>query len=41
VTAADVASRLVLAPQEVPVGVVIALIGAPFFILGARGRGVS
>ena len=27
VTAADVASRVVLAPQEVPVGVVIALIG--------------
>lgn len=41
VCAADVASRLVLAPQEVPVGVVVALIGAPFFVLGARGKGMS
>ena len=38
---ADIASRLVLAPSEVPVGVVVALIGAPFFIIGARGRGMS
>lgn len=38
---ADIASRLVLAPAEVPVGVVVALIGAPFFIIGARGRGMS
>ena len=41
VCAADVASRLVLAPQEVPVGVVVALVGAPFFVLGARGKGMS
>ena len=41
VCAADVASRLVLAPQEVPVGVVVALFGAPFFVLGARGKGMS
>ena len=33
VCVADVASRLVLAPQEVPVGVIVALIGAPFFIV--------
>jgi hypothetical protein len=38
---ADIASRLVLVPSEVPVGVVVALIGAPFFIIGARGRGMS
>ena len=41
VCVADVASRLVLAPQEVPVGVIVALIGAPFFIATARGRGMS
>jgi iron complex transport system permease protein len=29
---ADVAARLVLAPQELPVGVVTALAGAPFFL---------
>ena len=38
---ADIASRLVLAPSEGPVGVVVALIGAPFFIIAARGRGMS
>ena len=38
---ADITSRLVLAPSEVSVGVVVALIGAPFFIIGARGRGMS
>lgn len=32
----DVASRLVLSPQEIPVGVTTALIGAPFFIYLAR-----
>ena len=41
VCAADVVSRLVLAPSEVPVGVIVALIGAPFFIIGARGKGMS
>ena len=29
---ADLAARLVLAPAEVPVGIVTAVIGAPFFI---------
>lgn len=38
---ADITSRLVLAPSEVSVGVVVALIGAPFFMIGARGRGMS
>jgi iron complex transport system permease protein len=29
---ADLISRLVIAPQELPVGIVTALAGAPFFI---------
>ena len=37
---ADVMAR-VLVPEEVPVGVVLALIGAPFFVALARGRGAS
>ncbi|WP_047864667.1 FecCD family ABC transporter permease [Rubrobacter aplysinae] len=32
----DVASRLVLSPQEIPLGVTTALVGAPFFIYLAR-----
>ena len=35
---ADVAARLVIQPQEVPVGVMTALVGAPFFIYLARWR---
>lgn len=35
---ADVAARLVLRPQELPVGVMTALIGAPFFIYLARWK---
>lgn len=38
VVAADVAARIVLRPQELPVGVLMALIGAPFFIYLARWR---
>ena len=33
---ADVAARFVIRPEEVPVGVMTALIGAPFFIYLAR-----
>lgn len=33
---ADIAARLVLRPQELPVGVMTALVGAPFFIYLAR-----
>ncbi|NJC82083.1 FecCD family ABC transporter permease [Planosporangium mesophilum] len=33
---ADLAARLVLAPAEVPIGVVTALLGAPFFIVVMR-----
>jgi iron complex transport system permease protein len=35
---ADIAGRMVLRPQEVPVGVMTALVGAPFFIYLARRR---
>lgn len=35
---ADIAARLVLRPQELPVGVMTALVGAPFFIYLARWR---
>jgi len=37
--AADIAARVVILPQEVPVGVMTALMGAPFFILLAQRRG--
>jgi iron complex transport system permease protein len=36
---ADTVARMVLAPSEVPVGVVTAALGAPFFILLLRHRG--
>ena len=41
--AADTAARLVLAPTELPVGVLTALCGGPFFLwlLGARRRKVA
>jgi iron complex transport system permease protein len=35
---ADIAARLVIAPQELPVGVMTALVGAPFFIYLARSQ---
>lgn len=38
--AADIAARVVLRPQELPVGVMTALVGAPFFINLAR-KGVK
>ncbi|MBA3874656.1 MAG: iron ABC transporter permease, partial [Anaerolineae bacterium] len=38
VTIADVGARLVIRPLELPVGVVMALIGAPFFIWLARWK---
>ena len=39
----DVVSRTILAPVEIPVGVITSLLGGPFFIwmLGSRRRGVS
>ncbi|MCC6804817.1 MAG: iron ABC transporter permease, partial [Anaerolineae bacterium] len=36
VTVADVGARNLIRPQELPVGVIMALVGAPFFILLAR-----
>jgi iron complex transport system permease protein len=35
---ADTAARLVIRPQELPVGIMTALVGAPFFIYLARSR---
>lgn len=35
---ADIAARLVLRPQEIPIGIMTALVGAPFFIYLARWR---
>lgn len=35
---ADVAARLVIPPQELPVGIMTALVGAPFFICLVRSR---
>ncbi|MNJ78408.1 Hemin transport system permease protein HmuU [compost metagenome] len=36
---ADLAARLLLAPAELPIGIVTALLGAPFFLyLLLRGR---
>lgn len=35
---ADLASRVLLAPQELPVGVMTALVGAPFFLYLARSK---
>jgi iron complex transport system permease protein len=38
VTVADVAARIVIRPQELPVGVMMAVFGAPFFIGLARWK---
>ncbi|GAB4508344.1 MAG: iron ABC transporter permease [Anaerolineae bacterium] len=38
VTIADVAARIALRPQELPVGIMMALVGAPFFIYLARWK---
>lgn len=38
VTLADVAARMIIRPQELPVGVMMALLGAPFFIWLARWK---
>lgn len=35
---ADIAARLVIKPQELPVGIMTALVGAPFFIYLARRK---
>ena len=32
----DVVSRVIIAPQEIPVGIITALVGAPFFLLVLR-----
>lgn len=38
VTLADVGARVIIRPQELPVGVVMAFVGAPFFIALARWK---
>ncbi len=38
IVVADVTARIILRPQEIPVGVMMALVGAPFFIYLARWR---
>jgi iron complex transport system permease protein len=38
VTIADVGARMVIRPEEVPVGVMMAIVGAPFFIWLARWK---
>lgn len=38
VTIGDVGARIVIRPQELPVGVVMALVGAPFFVWLARWK---
>lgn len=38
VTIADIFSRILIPPQELPVGIVMGLIGAPFFIYLARKK---
>lgn len=42
-TAADTFSRMVIQPTEIPVGIITALIGAPFFVylLSRKKRGVT
>lgn len=36
--AADIAARVLIAPEELPVGIVTAIVGAPFFIFLLRGQ---
>ncbi|MEB3336214.1 MAG: iron ABC transporter permease [Leptolyngbyaceae bacterium] len=36
---ADISARLIIKPQELPVGIMMALVGAPFFIYLARWQG--
>jgi iron complex transport system permease protein len=38
VTVADAGARVIIRPQELPVGVMMALVGAPFFIWLARWK---
>jgi iron complex transport system permease protein len=38
VVAADVAGRVLVRPSELPVGLVLAFVGAPFFIALVRRR---
>jgi iron complex transport system permease protein len=35
---ADIAARILLKPQELPVGVMTAIVGAPFFVYLAKSK---
>jgi iron complex transport system permease protein len=39
--AVDLIARTAIQPQEVPVGILTAMLGGPFFLLLLRGRRVS
>ncbi|WP_018298109.1 FecCD family ABC transporter permease [Corynebacterium lubricantis] len=39
--AADIAARTLLAPQEIPIGILTALVGAPFLLLLVRRMGAA
>lgn len=39
--ASDIVARMVNAPYETPVGAITSIIGVPFFLYLARGRGGS
>ncbi|MEO0934854.1 MAG: iron chelate uptake ABC transporter family permease subunit, partial [Cyanobacteria bacterium J06641_2] len=34
----DIAARLIIQPQEIPVGIMTALVGAPFFMYLAKTK---
>lgn len=38
---ADILARVILSPSEIPIGIVMAAIGAPFFIYLLRGKGIN
>jgi len=39
--AADLISRTILSPMEIPIGIIMALVGAPFFLYLLRRRRVE
>jgi iron complex transport system permease protein len=41
VVVADMIARRVVAPSEIPLGVVTALVGGPFFLALLRGSGAT
>jgi iron complex transport system permease protein len=41
IVVADTLSRTLLSPQEIPIGIIMALVGAPFFLYLLRRRRVE